>query len=239
MVTLVTQTVVDADDPAFADPTKFVGSVYDRAGGQGAGRAEHDWTFTRTERAGAASSPHPLPARIVEIGTADLLLRSGITVVLAGGGGVPVVEVEHGLEGVEAVVDKDLAAALVARRSWTPTCSLVLTDVTAVMTDFGTADQRALGEVSVSDLECSTSRPAPWDPRWRRCVSSCDEPARVPRSVPSTTRWPSAPARQEPRSGPVRRHDAAKMRSALGTPRPETPKLSSRRPRLSSTVTVI
>ena len=88
---------------------------------------------------------------MVESRTADLLLRQGITVVLAGGGGIPVVEGRGGLQGVDAVVDKDLAAALLAEQLGADLL-LVLTDVPAVMSDFGTPDQRALGEVSVTEL---------------------------------------------------------------------------------------
>ena len=151
VITIVTQTVVDAADPAFADPTKFVGSVYDELEAKELARV-HDWTFKRDGDSWRRVVASPAPRRIVEVGTADHLLRSGITVVLAGGGGIPVVEARDGLEGVEAVVDKDLAAALAAKELGAD-LFLVLTDVPAVMTDFGTPDQRALGEVSVSDLE--------------------------------------------------------------------------------------
>ena len=114
VVTLVTQTVVDGHDPAFATPTKFVGSVYaeDEAIRLG---AEHDWTFARDGDTWRRVVASPLPRRVVEAETADLLLRQGVTVVLAGGGGIPVTEGDAGLEAIEAVVDKDRAAALVAQ----------------------------------------------------------------------------------------------------------------------------
>ncbi|MET0997698.1 MAG: carbamate kinase [Marmoricola sp.] len=150
VVTLVTQTVVDADDPAFASPTKFVGSVYDEPEAN-ALASEHGWTFARDGDSWRRVVASPIPQRIVETETADLLLRRGTTVVLAGGGGVPVVTGEHGLEGVEAVVDKDLAAALVAREIGADLL-VILTDVPAVMVDFGTPDQRPLGAVTVDDL---------------------------------------------------------------------------------------
>jgi carbamate kinase len=93
----------------------------------------------------------PAPQRVVEIDTAADLLRRGVTVVLAGGGGIPVVDGEQGLEGVEAVVDKDLVGALVAEQL-AADLFLVLTDVPAVMDGYGTPAERALRDVAVSDL---------------------------------------------------------------------------------------
>ncbi len=150
VVTLVTQTVVDPDDPAFAHPTKFVGSVYDEVEGK-ALAAEHGWTFARDGDAWRRVVPSPAPVRVVETTTADLLLSSGVTVVLAGGGGIPVIERVEGLEGVEAVVDKDLVAALVARELGADLL-VVLTDVSAVMAGFGTARQYPLTDVTPEEL---------------------------------------------------------------------------------------
>ncbi len=150
VVTLVTQTVVDPDDPAFAHPTKFVGSVYGEREAK-ALTAEHDWTFARDGEAWRRVVASPAPVRVVETATADLLLRSGVTVVLAGGGGVPVCEGVAGLEGIEAVVDKDLVAALVARELGAD-LFVVLTDVQAVMADFGTPRQYPLTDVAPEDL---------------------------------------------------------------------------------------
>ena len=150
VVTLVTQTVVDVDDPAFATPTKFVGSVYSE---EEAGRlsTEHDWTFARDGDRWRRVVASPLPQRVVEVDTADLLLSHGVTVVLAGGGGIPVTEGDEGLDGIEAVVDKDMVAALVARDLGAELL-VILTDVPAVMADWGTPRERALGEVTASDL---------------------------------------------------------------------------------------
>jgi carbamate kinase len=154
VVTLVTQTVVDGDDPAFAAPTKFVGSVYaeDEAVRLG---AEHDWTFARDGDTWRRVVASPLPRRVVEAETADLLLRHGVTVVLAGGGGIPVTEGDAGMEAIEAVVDKDRAAALVAQELGAELL-VILTDVPAVMTGWGTPDQRPLAQVTVNDLASMT-----------------------------------------------------------------------------------
>jgi carbamate kinase len=146
VVTVVTQTVVDQADPAFGDPTKFVGSVYDRAQGHELAR-NNGWTVRKDGAGWRRVVASPRPVRIVEIDTAALLLRSGVTVVLAGGGGVPVVETSHGLQGVEAVVDKDFAAALIAAELSADRLVL-LTDVAGVMTDFGTPTEQLVSSVA-------------------------------------------------------------------------------------------
>jgi carbamate kinase len=89
--------------------------------------------------------------RVVETPTAELLLRNGVTVVLAGGGGVPVIEGSQGLRGIEAVVDKDLVTALVAEELHAD-LFVVLTDVPAVMVDFGTPQQRPMADVTPAEL---------------------------------------------------------------------------------------
>lgn len=159
VVTLVTQTVVDVDDPAFATPTKFVGSVYTEDEAQQLGR-QYDWTFARDGDPWRRVVASPLPQRVVESETADLLLRHGATVVLAGGGGIPVIEGEDGLEGIEAVVDKDMVAAHVAQKLGAELL-VILTDVPAVMVDWGTPMQRPLGHVTVSAL-AAKDFPAGW-----------------------------------------------------------------------------
>ncbi|WP_148616319.1 carbamate kinase [Nocardioides rubriscoriae] len=150
VVTLVTQTVVDPDDPAFERPTKFVGPSYDESTARDhAGR--RGWTVrldgTRWRRVVAS----PLPVRVAEIETARILVERGTTVVLAGGGGVPVVAGPHGLHGVDAVVDKDHVAALVATELRADLL-VMLTDVDAVMTDFGTLEQQPIHHVSAAHL---------------------------------------------------------------------------------------
>jgi carbamate kinase len=150
VVTLVTQTVVDADDPAFATPTKFVGSVYTEDEAKQLG-LEHGWTFARDGDQWRRVVASPLPRRVVESGTAELLLRHGVTVVVAGGGGIPVVEGDQGLEGIEAVIDKDLVASHMAQELRAELL-VILTDVPAVMTGWDTPQQHPLGQVSASDL---------------------------------------------------------------------------------------
>lgn len=138
VATLLTQTLVSVADPAFADPTKFVGPVYPE---HHAARlaAERDWTVRQDGPSWRRVVPSPRPQRIVETRVIRALVESGTIVVCAGGGGVPVVRDEHTgrLRGVEAVVDKDQTAALLAE-ALDADALLLLTDVPAVIADYGT-----------------------------------------------------------------------------------------------------
>jgi len=108
-VAIVTRTVVDRDDPAFADPTKFVGPVYDEAQARRLA-TELGWTVKPDGEAWRRVVPSPQPRRIVQLEAIRQLVDHGFLVVCAGGGGVPVVRAPDGRhEGVEAVIDKDLA----------------------------------------------------------------------------------------------------------------------------------
>ncbi|MFJ9346405.1 carbamate kinase [Streptomyces sp. NPDC101237] len=144
VVTLVTHTVVRADDPAFAHPTKDVGRALARHRGR---RTGVDATPPRRV------VPSPSPRGIVEIATVRELLDGGSLVICAGGGGVPVT-VDQGtgaLTGVEAIVDKDLTAALLAEELKADFL-LVLTDVPCVYERFGTADQKPLPDAGPARL---------------------------------------------------------------------------------------
>ena len=150
VVTLVSQTLVAEDDPAFQDPTKFVGSVYDEARARELAKAG-GWTVRRDGAGWRRVVASPRPQGIVEIETARALLDLGVTVVLAGGGGVPVTRGPHGLAGVEAIVDKDYVAAFVAEVLQADLL-VMLTDVAAVEVGFGTPSARPLHGVRVAEL---------------------------------------------------------------------------------------
>jgi carbamate kinase len=154
VVTLVTQTVVDDADPAFAHPTKFVGAVYDEERAA-ALAAENGWVVHPDGAGWRRVVASPLPQRIVEIETARILLEHDTTVVLAGGGGVPVLEGPAGLTGVDAVVDKDHVAALVAT-TLDADLLVLLTDVAGVMTDYGTPQQKVIRGVTTDALSAMT-----------------------------------------------------------------------------------
>ncbi|MFD8307470.1 carbamate kinase [Streptomyces sp. NPDC059690] len=149
---LVTHTYVRADDPAFDRPTKFVGQVYPRARAQALAR-ERGWSVARDTDGWRRVVPSPSPESFVETETIHDLLAADTLVVCAGGGGVPVVADPDcgGLTGVEAVVDKDLAAALLAQ-DLKADFLLILTDVPCVYAGFGTPDQRPVLDATPIEL---------------------------------------------------------------------------------------
>ncbi|MFI0411731.1 carbamate kinase [Actinomadura sp. 3N508] len=143
VVAVLTETIVAPDDPAFANPTKFVGRAYP-APEAARMRAEHGWALRRDGSAWRRVVPSPEPRDIVELATITRLVDDGCMVIAAGGGGVPVGP-DH--QGVEAVVDKDLTAALLAARLKADTL-LLLTDVPAVMRDHGTVNASPIAEIT-------------------------------------------------------------------------------------------
>ncbi|MEU9239642.1 carbamate kinase [Streptomyces shenzhenensis] len=149
---LVTHTLVRADDPAFGHPTKFVGQVYPRDVARSLAR-ERGWDIAEDTGGWRRVVPSPKPERIVETDTIHALLGAGTLVICAGGGGVPVTaDLDSGaLTGVEAVIDKDLTAALLAE-DLKADFLLILTDVPYVYEDFGTPRQRPLLDATPAEL---------------------------------------------------------------------------------------
>ena len=153
LATLLTQIVVDPQDAAFEKPTKFVGPVYDDERDAKFIAHERGWTVAPDGAHWRRVVPSPEPKAIVEIETIRLLVDHGVTVTCNGGGGIPVAPDDRGgLRGVEAVIDKDLAAALLASELGADALVL-LTDVAAVHAGWGTPGQRPLRETSVAELE--------------------------------------------------------------------------------------
>lgn len=151
VVALLTQCVVDLDDPAFTRPTKPVGPVYDESEARRVA-AERGWSVAADGPMWRRVVASPQPQRVVETAVIDQLVRSGVVVVCAGGGGIPVSESADGtLTGVEAVIDKDLTAALLAEALGAHAL-LLLTDVEAVETDFGRPDSRPIRRATPDEL---------------------------------------------------------------------------------------
>jgi carbamate kinase len=153
LATILTMVEVDASDPAFAEPTKFVGPVYDDAEGQRLA-AEKGWVFKRDGDWLRRVVPSPEPRRIFEIRPIKWLLDQGAVVICAGGGGIPTAWVpgeDRQLGGVEAVIDKDLASELLAREVEAD-LFVMATDVDGVYEHWGTADQQRIGDVTPGEL---------------------------------------------------------------------------------------
>jgi len=151
VVAMLTHTVVDRDDPAFGAPTKPIGSFYEEAVARRLADA-NGWAVAEDSGRGwrrLVASPQPM--RIVEQDAIETLVSAGFLVVAAGGGGIPVIEDEDGrLQGVEAVIDKDFASALLAT-SLGADLLCITTGVDRVAINFGGPDQRALDVVSVDE----------------------------------------------------------------------------------------
>jgi carbamate kinase len=151
--TILTMVEVDGDDPAFGDPTKFVGPVYDDAQADALVESK-GWTFRRDGDHLRRVVPSPAPKRIFEIRPIRWLLDHGVLVICAGGGGIPTTFVpgkERTLAGVEAVIDKDLASELLAREI-DADLFVMATDVDGVYEHWGTSEQRRLDRVTPGRL---------------------------------------------------------------------------------------
>jgi len=155
VVSLICQTEVDADDPAFGDPTKFVGPVYTREVAEDLAH-RRGWQIRQDGPAWRRVVPSPEPLAMVELAMIRVLVGDCAVVVCAGGGGIPVVRGADGrLRGAEAVIDKDLGAALLAR-DLDADALLILTDVDGVEVGFGTPEAAPIGHTTVSALRTRT-----------------------------------------------------------------------------------
>ncbi|MBF1085018.1 MAG: carbamate kinase [Solobacterium sp.] len=149
---IVTQVVVDANDPGFAKPTKPVGSFYTK---EEADKIAAEKGFTFVEDAGRGYRrvvPSPIPQRIVELKVVEQLVKAGDIVITVGGGGIPVVETEQGLKGVAAVIDKDRSSALLAQ-SIGADMLIILTAVDRVCINYNKPDQKELPTMTLEEAE--------------------------------------------------------------------------------------
>jgi carbamate kinase len=152
VATLVTQVRVDPEDPTLRDPTKPIGRTMDEATARMLA-AELGWHVAPVKGGWRRVVPSPKPLEIVEAPMIRSLVADGHLVIAAGGGGTPVYrDPELGLEGVDAVVDKDRAAAILARDIGAQVL-VILTDVDAVYAGWGTPEQRVLPRLSASEAE--------------------------------------------------------------------------------------
>lgn len=152
--TILTMVEVDADDPAFHNPTKFVGPVYNEVEAMELA-ADKSWTVKPDGQYWRRVVPSPLPKRIFEIRPIKWLLEKNTVVICAGGGGIPTMYqkgADRVLTGVEAVIDKDRATELLARELEAD-LYIMATDVDGVYLDWGTPSQQKLDRISAAELK--------------------------------------------------------------------------------------
>ena len=159
VVTLLTRTEVDSNDPAFTHPTKPVGPMYTQEEAQRLA-LDKGWTVAADGNGFRRVVASPAPLRVLGIAPMVWLLEKGALVIAAGGGGIPVVRAHtgasagadgHRMQGVEAVIDKDLCAGLIAQ-ALQADCMVIATDVAAVYLDWGQPNQRAIGRTTPATL---------------------------------------------------------------------------------------
>jgi carbamate kinase len=153
-VTIVTQVVVSADDPAFQKPAKPIGSFYTKEQTELIQKANPSWVMVEDAGRGYRRVvPSPLPQEIVEKDVINQLARAGYCVVSVGGGGIPVMKREdNSLQGVDAVIDKDFASSLLAS-DIKADLLIISTGVPTVYLNYGKPDEKALNKVSLAELK--------------------------------------------------------------------------------------
>lgn len=151
--TVITQVLVDRNDPAFKNPSKPIGSFMDETEAQGR-REKEGWDVVEDAGRGwRRVVASPIPQAVVELDSVKDLIGKGITVITVGGGGIPVIEKENGdLEGVAAVIDKDFASSLLAQQIGADLL-LISTAVEKVYLNFGKPNQTAIDRMTVAEAQ--------------------------------------------------------------------------------------
>ena len=206
VATVVTQVLVDENDPAFRKPTKPVGAFYDKATAE---RIAAEKGYTMVEDAGRGYRqvvPSPKPVDVIEKNTVRALINGGCVVITVGGGGIPVVRRDGKLYGTPAVIDKDFASAKLAELVQADAL-VILTAVDRVCINWGKPDQKSLAEMTVAEAEryCEEGHFAPGSmlPKVRAAVSFAKTGGQA--LIASLAQVPSRGAKgllHEPRSRP-------------------------------------
>ncbi|MDX5593529.1 carbamate kinase [Pseudovibrio sp. SPO723] len=150
--TILTQVEVDPKDPAFQDPTKYIGPIYSKEEADKLA-AEKGWALKQDGDSWRRVVPSPLPKRIFELRPIKWMLERGVLVIAAGGGGIPTMYDENNkLIGVECVIDKDRASGLLAKEI-DADAFVMATDADAVYLDWGTPEQRAIKSATPEELD--------------------------------------------------------------------------------------
>ena len=153
VTTVVTQTIVNRDDPSFERPSKPIGSFMPEEEAL-ANKKEFGWQVVEDAGRGFRRVvPSPIPREIIELDVIRLLVEKGYIVVAVGGGGIPVIRNEHGdIEGVEAVIDKDLGSSLLASKLGADTF-IISTSIDAVYLNFGKENQKSINRATLSEMK--------------------------------------------------------------------------------------
>lgn len=175
--TVLTRVVVDPTDPAFAAPAKPIGAVYDEARAA-ALAADHGWTVARDGDGWRRVVASPAPVRVVELDAVRQLVAGGSVVVAAGGGGIPVAEVDGHLDGIDAVIDKDLTSALLAVEL-DASVLVLLTDVDAVHREWEGPDSRPIAAATVAELRAHRFEPGTMGPKVEAACRFAEATGRV------------------------------------------------------------
>jgi carbamate kinase len=177
VATLLTQILVERHDPAFRHPTKPIGPLYDKTDATRLAEAR-GWTVADVGGGWRRVVPSPRPLQVLEARVIELLVSQGVTVICAGGGGIPVLERSNGtLIGVEAVIDKDLASALLARQLGADHLML-LTDVDGVYLDWGLASARLIKRAGLRALDPADFAPGSMRPKLDAAIGFTAETGR-------------------------------------------------------------
>ena len=152
IATLLTQVEVDNQDPAFKNPLKYIGPQYTEQQAQQLAQ-QKNWQFAKEDNYYRRVVASPMPHKILESSIIHMLVNAGVIVICAGGGGIPVIKDDKGsYQGIEAVIDKDLVSALLAKELKAD-CLLMLTDVSAVIDHWGSPNAKAVTEITTRDIK--------------------------------------------------------------------------------------
>ena len=233
VVCVLTQVLVDADDPAFACPTKPIGPTYKEKEARRLA-AEHGWAIAADGPSFRRVVASPEPRAIIELESIERLIEGGAVLVCAGGGGIPVARHGNRVYGVEAVIDKDLTAALLAE-SVGAAKLVMLTDVPFVERDWGSADAVPIEHATPAELRRLSFAPGSMGPKvdaacrfversgGEAAIGALGELAAVVQGEAGTTisRWvPALAASVRARSGGRSRRSFGRGSSAASRPAP-------------------
>ncbi len=155
IATILTQVIVDKNDIAFQNPTKFIGGIYDKDEAQKC-TIENNWVMKQDGQAYRRVIASPKPQEILQLPIIKSLIAQENFVICGGGGGIPIIiEENNQIKGIEAVIDKDLCSSLLASKL-SVDAFVIATDVAGIMENFGTDNARIISQINYQDLQLMT-----------------------------------------------------------------------------------